>query len=53
VTSSAVGKLPSLVTTVCDQPPSEPKDPVEVGTAQAFDATVRELRQRVDALVEA
>lgn len=58
-----VAKMPPLVITVCDQaheeldPPDSwlhwsIPDPVAVGSAQAFDATVRQLRQRIDALVE-
>jgi protein-tyrosine-phosphatase len=56
-----VAELPSLVVTVCDQaheeldPPASwlhwsVPDPVGVGTAQAFDATVAELRMRIEAL---
>ena len=52
-----------LVITVCDQaheeldPPDtwlhwSIPDPVAVGSTAAFDATVRELRQRIDSLVE-
>jgi protein-tyrosine-phosphatase len=59
----AVGTMPPLVITVCDQaheeldPPGtwlhwSIRDPVTVGTARAFDATVLELRRRIDALVE-
>ena len=55
--------LPRLVITVCDQAHEEldaPEnwlhwsipDPVAVGSAAAFDATVRELRHRIDGLVE-
>jgi ArsR family transcriptional regulator, arsenate/arsenite/antimonite-responsive transcriptional repressor / arsenate reductase (thioredoxin) len=58
-----ISEMPSLVITVCDQaheeldPPDSwlhwsIPDPVAAGSAQAFDATVRELRQRIDALVE-
>jgi protein-tyrosine-phosphatase len=54
--------LPPLVITVCDQaheeldPPDDwlhwsIPDPVPVGTAAAFDATIHELRQRVDAFI--
>ena len=54
--------LPSLVVTVCDQaheeldPPDDwlhwsVSDPVAIGTAAAFDATIDELRQRVQAIV--
>lgn len=57
-----VALLPPLVVTVCDQaheeldPPDEwlhwsIPDPVAIGTAAAFDATIDELRQRVHALV--
>jgi protein-tyrosine-phosphatase/DNA-binding transcriptional ArsR family regulator len=56
-----VGALPTLVVTVCDRaheeldPPPEwlhwsLPDPVEAGTRAAFDATVRELRERIMAL---
>lgn len=56
-----VGALPDLVVTVCDRaheeldPPAEwlhwsLPDPVEAGTRPAFDATVRELRDRIAAL---
>ena len=55
--------LPTLVVTVCDQAHEELgaphdwlhwsiADPVVAGSARAFDATVRELRQRVAALSE-
>lgn len=58
-----IAKMPPLVITVCDQahedldPPDtwlhwSIPDPVAIGSAEAFDATVRELRQRIDALVE-
>lgn len=58
------GPLPHLVVTVCDQAhealPSQPTwrhwsvpDPVPIGTKAAFDATVTELRARIDQLVEA
>lgn len=54
--------LPPLVITVCDQAHEELDapdawlhwsipDPVAVGSAAAFDATVRELRHRIDGLV--
>lgn len=54
-------RMPPLVVTVCDQaheelhPPSNwlhwsVPDPVPVGTDAAFDATVSELRQRIDRL---
>jgi ArsR family transcriptional regulator, arsenate/arsenite/antimonite-responsive transcriptional repressor / arsenate reductase (thioredoxin) len=53
--------LPELVVTVCDRaheeldPPSDwlhwsLPDPVDVGTKEAFDATVRELRDRITTL---
>ena len=56
-----VGALPELVVTVCDRaheeldPPPDwlhwsLPDPVEAGTKDAFDATVRELRDRIAAL---
>jgi protein-tyrosine-phosphatase len=56
-----VTTMPPLVVTVCDQaheeldPPDEwlhwsIPDPVAIGTAAAFDATIDELRQRVQAL---
>lgn len=56
-----LGELPELVVTVCDRaheeldPPSEwlhwsVLDPVPVGTAAAFDATVAELRHRIGLL---
>lgn len=56
-----VGALPDLVVTVCDRaheeldPPPDwlhwsLPDPVEVGTKGAFDATVKELRDRITAL---
>ena len=56
-----LSKLPMLVVTVCDQaheelaPPEEwlhwsIPDPVPIGTAAAFDATIDELRHRVHAL---
>jgi protein-tyrosine-phosphatase len=56
--------LPELVVTVCDRAHEEldPEptwlhwsvpDPVDVGTAAAFDATVRELRDRITALAGA
>jgi protein-tyrosine-phosphatase len=56
------GALPDLVVTVCDRAHEEigtqPEwvhwsvpDPVPIGTAAAFDATVDELRARIDALV--
>lgn len=56
-----VGTLPGLVVTVCDRAHEEldPRpdwlhwslpDPVEGGTKDAFDATVRELRERITAL---
>jgi ArsR family transcriptional regulator, arsenate/arsenite/antimonite-responsive transcriptional repressor / arsenate reductase (thioredoxin) len=59
-----VGPLPELVITVCDRahealPPDPDRlhwsvpDPVAVGTAAAFDATVTELRDRVGALLGA
>ena len=55
--------MPPLVITVCDQaheeldPPDtwlhwSIPDPVAIGSPTAFDATVRELRQRIDGLVE-
>jgi ArsR family transcriptional regulator, arsenate/arsenite/antimonite-responsive transcriptional repressor / arsenate reductase (thioredoxin) len=58
-----VAALPELVVTVCDRAHEEldPEanwvhwsipDPVEVGTGGAFDATVRELRERVAAFAE-
>jgi protein-tyrosine-phosphatase len=58
------GKVPGLVVTVCDRAheelPGHPDwlhwsvpDPVTVGTAAAFRATVAELRQRITALVGA
>ncbi len=58
-----VGTLPPLVITVCDQAHEELDapdnwlhwsipDPVAVGSAEAFDATVRQLRQRIVGLVE-
>jgi ArsR family transcriptional regulator, arsenate/arsenite/antimonite-responsive transcriptional repressor / arsenate reductase (thioredoxin) len=58
-----IAKLPPLVITVCDQaheeldPPDtwlhwSIPDPVAVGSAKAFDAAVRELRDRIHALVE-
>jgi ArsR family transcriptional regulator, arsenate/arsenite/antimonite-responsive transcriptional repressor / arsenate reductase (thioredoxin) len=58
-----IATLPPLVITVCDQaheelgPPDtwlhwSIPDPVAVGSATAFDATVRELRHRIDALVK-
>ena len=54
--------MPPLVITVCDQAheeldPSDTwlhwsiPDPVSIGSPTAFDATVRELRQRIDSLV--
>jgi protein-tyrosine-phosphatase len=57
-----VGILPPLVVTVCDRAHEELDpgpdwlhwslpDPVEVGTRAAFDATARELRDRITALV--
>lgn len=58
-----VAKMPPLVITVCDQaheeldPPDtwlhwSIPDPVAVGSPEAFDAAVHELRQRIDALVD-
>jgi ArsR family transcriptional regulator, arsenate/arsenite/antimonite-responsive transcriptional repressor / arsenate reductase (thioredoxin) len=55
---------PSLVVTVCDRAHEELPadmsrlhwsipDPVGVGTAAAFDATVAELRERIGALTSA
>jgi ArsR family transcriptional regulator, arsenate/arsenite/antimonite-responsive transcriptional repressor / arsenate reductase (thioredoxin) len=57
-----VPSMPPLVVTVCDQaheeldPPDDwlhwsVPDPVAIGTPAAFDATIVELRQRVQALV--
>ena len=62
-TIDQVDVVPRLVITVCDQaheeldPPDSwlhwsIPDPVAVGSAAAFDATVRELRQRIDGLIE-
>jgi ArsR family transcriptional regulator, arsenate/arsenite/antimonite-responsive transcriptional repressor / arsenate reductase (thioredoxin) len=59
-----VGVLPELVITVCDRAHEElapdldrlhwsVPDPVAVGTAAAFDATVTELRDRIGALIGA
>jgi protein-tyrosine-phosphatase len=59
----AIDAFPDLVVTVCDQAHEEldpasdwlhwsVPDPVEVGTRAAFDATVRELRDRITALAE-
>ena len=59
-----VAPLPPLVITVCDQAHEEldpddawlhwsVPDPVPAGTRGAFDATVRELRGRISALVDA
>ena len=59
-----VGKLPPLVVTVCDQAHEELAadegwlhwsipDPVASGSKIAFDATVRELRDRINALLPA
>lgn len=59
----AVGTLPPLVITVCDRaheelhPPDSwlhwsIRDPVADGSAAAFDSTVRELRRRIEGLVE-
>lgn len=56
------GPLPKLVVTVCDRAHEEidtqadwlhwsVPDPVPIGTSAAFDATVGELRDRIDALV--
>jgi len=61
---TAVRSLPSLVVTVCDRAHEEDGvddgwlhwsilDPVPVGTAAAFDATVRELRDRIESLLAA
>lgn len=61
-TLDEVGKIPSLVITVCDQAHEEltPKDtwlhwsvtdPVVEGTRAAFDAALVELRERIDVLV--
>jgi protein-tyrosine-phosphatase/DNA-binding transcriptional ArsR family regulator len=58
-----VADRPALVVTVCDRAHEELTpadtwlhwsipDPVPVGTASAFDATVAELRARIEALVE-
>jgi ArsR family transcriptional regulator, arsenate/arsenite/antimonite-responsive transcriptional repressor / arsenate reductase (thioredoxin) len=58
-----VTERPALVVTVCDRAHEELSpsadwlhwsvpDPVPVGTKAAFDATVRELRERITALVE-
>lgn len=58
-----ISPFPTLVITVCDQAHEELDadeswlhwsipDPVPVGTKAAFDATVRELRGRIDALVD-
>jgi protein-tyrosine-phosphatase len=55
--------LPPLVITVCDQAHEEiaddtswlhwsVPDPVPVGTAAAFDATVRELRGRIESVLD-
>jgi ArsR family transcriptional regulator, arsenate/arsenite/antimonite-responsive transcriptional repressor / arsenate reductase (thioredoxin) len=57
-----VHSLPELVITVCDRAHEELEpadtwlhwsvpDPVAVGTARAFDATVEELRRRINSLV--
>ena len=62
-TIDQVDVVPRLVITVCDQAHEELDapdswlhwsipDPVAVGSAAAFDDTVRELRQRIDGLVE-
>jgi protein-tyrosine-phosphatase/DNA-binding transcriptional ArsR family regulator len=56
-------RLPALTVTVCDRaheelPPATARwhwsipDPVPVGTAAAFDAVVRELRERIGAVLE-
>ena len=56
-------RLPALTVTVCDRaheelPPGATQwhwsipDPVPVGTAEAFDAVVRELRERIGAVLE-
>ena len=56
--------LPSIVVTVCDRAHEEVArdagwlhwsipDPVPVGTAAAFDGTVRELRSRIDGVLRA
>ena len=61
-TLDQVGKIPRLVVTVCDQAHEEltaddkwlhwsVADPVAIGTAAAFDATLGELRERIGALV--
>ena len=58
-----IGEPPELVVTVCDRAHEELApgpdwlhwslpDPVEVGTASAFDATVRALRERIARLAE-
>jgi protein-tyrosine-phosphatase len=58
-----VAELPELIVTVCDRAHEElaPEhewlhwslpDPVEVGTASAFDATVRALRERITRLAD-
>ena len=58
----SVGKLPSLVITVCDQAHEEItanpswlhwslSDPVALGTKRAFDATAAELRERINLLL--
>ncbi|MEI7617301.1 MAG: helix-turn-helix domain-containing protein [Actinomycetota bacterium] len=58
----SVGRLPSLVITVCDQAHEEItvhpnwlhwsiSDPVAIGTKRAFDATAAELRERITLLL--
>lgn len=58
-----IGPLPAIVVTVCDQAHEELDggpdwlhwsitDPVTAGTKAAFDRAVREIRDRVQALVE-
>jgi len=55
--------VPSIVVTVCDRAHEEAADhpgwlhwsipdPVPVGTAAAFDATVRELRERIESVLD-
>ena len=62
-TIDQVDVVPRLVITVCDQAHEELDapdswlhwsipDPVAVGSAAAFDASVRELRQRIDGLID-
>ncbi len=58
-----IALLPSLVVTVCDRAHEELDapadwwhwsipDPVEIGTAEAFDLTVSELQARIDVLLD-